>query len=51
MAEVLVQDQVFVMVDNLILTVRQGRLNLLLSRRKEFFPCYGNAKRRQAAQL
>ena len=33
MAEVLVQDQVFVMVDNLILTVRQGRLNLLLSRR------------------
>ena len=33
MAEVLIQDQVFVMVDNLILTVRQGRLNLLLSRR------------------
>ena len=33
MAEVLRQDQVFVSVDLLILTVRQGRLNLLLSRR------------------
>ncbi len=33
MAEVLRQDQVFVSVDDLILTVREGRLNLLLSRR------------------
>ena len=33
MAEVLRQDQVFVSVDLLILTVRRGRLNLLLSRR------------------
>lgn len=33
MAEVLRQDQVFVSVDLLILTVREGRLNLLLSRR------------------
>jgi len=33
MAEVLSQDQVFVSVDDLILTVREGRLNLLLSRR------------------
>ena len=33
MAEVLRQEQVFVSVDLLILTVRQGRLNLLLSRR------------------
>jgi 8-oxo-dGTP diphosphatase len=33
MAEVLRQEQVFVSVDLLILTVREGRLNLLLSRR------------------
>lgn len=33
MAEVLSQDQVFVSVDDLILTVRGGRLSLLLSRR------------------
>ena len=33
MAEVLRQDQVFVSVDLLILTVREGQLNLLLSRR------------------
>lgn len=33
MAEVLRQDQVFVSVDLLILTVREGRLDLLLSRR------------------
>ena len=33
MAEVLVQDQIFVTVDLLILTVREGRLELLLSRR------------------
>ena len=33
MAEVLCQDQVFVSVDLMILTVREGRLDLLLSRR------------------
>ena len=35
MGEILVQDQVFVSVDDLILTVREGSLNLLLSRRPE----------------